>query len=113
MSWRSWSLGIVSAAMLAGDAAAMESKNYGELQVVKDVDLNKYIDPDGVWTDTVNGVKVRTFDKMHLSAAGAQYVATWLMPQLEVLNRPGRPQRIHPRFEPTAGTGSRVAVSRT
>ena len=51
------------------------------------VDLNKYIDPDGVWTDTVNGVKVRTFDKMHLSAAGAQYVAKWLMPQLEVLNR--------------------------
>ena len=34
------------------------------------LDLNKYIDPAGVWTDTVNGIKVRTFDKMHLSSEG-------------------------------------------
>jgi lysophospholipase L1-like esterase len=46
------------------------------------LDLNKYIDPNGVWTDTVNGIKVRTFDKMHLSVAGAKYVASWLVPQL-------------------------------
>ena len=44
--------------------------------------LNKYIDPAGVWTDTVNGIKVRTFDKMHLSSEGATYVARWLLPQL-------------------------------
>ena len=46
------------------------------------LDLNKFIDPDGVWTDTVNGVKVRTVDRMHLSAAGADYVAEWIVSQL-------------------------------
>ena len=51
------------------------------------LDLNKYIDPDGVWTDTVNGMKVRTFDKMHLSADGAQYVAKWIVAQLPRLTR--------------------------
>jgi len=51
------------------------------------VDLNKYIDPDGVWTDTVNGIKVRTFDKMHLSTPGARYVAKWLITQLPRLTK--------------------------
>jgi lysophospholipase L1-like esterase len=46
------------------------------------LDLNRYIDPDGHWTDTVDGIKVRTFDKCHLSPAGATFVANWLAPQL-------------------------------
>ena len=46
------------------------------------VDLNRYLDPNGTWTDTVNGIKVRIFDRMHLSADGAAYVAQWLGPQL-------------------------------
>jgi hypothetical protein len=46
------------------------------------LDLNKYIDPNGAWTDAVNGINVRTFDKMHFSSEGATYVAKWLVPQL-------------------------------
>ena len=46
------------------------------------LDLNKLIDPNGVWTDTVNGIKVRLFDKMHLSKDGAAFVGRWLTPQL-------------------------------
>jgi lysophospholipase L1-like esterase len=52
------------------------------------VDLNRYLDPDGHWTDTVAGIKVRTFDKMHLSPEGAAYVAKWLTPKLLHLDAP-------------------------
>ena len=58
---------------------AIAERNTGRVAVV---DLNRYLDPNGKWTDTVNGVKVRTFDRMHLSADGAAYVAQWLVPQL-------------------------------
>jgi hypothetical protein len=46
------------------------------------LDLNLYLDPDGTWTDTVAGIKVRTFDRCHLSEEGATYVANWLVPQI-------------------------------
>jgi peptidoglycan/LPS O-acetylase OafA/YrhL len=46
------------------------------------LDLNHYIDPGGTWTDTVNGVKVRGFDRMHLSRDGADYVGKWIVPAL-------------------------------
>jgi hypothetical protein len=49
------------------------------------LDLNRYLDPDGKWTDTVDGIKVRTFDRCHLSPAGAAFVAQWLTPQLPVV----------------------------
>jgi len=49
------------------------------------VDLNRYLDPDGHWTDTVAGIKVRTFDRCHLSPEGAAYVAQWLTPKLPKL----------------------------
>jgi lysophospholipase L1-like esterase len=58
---------------------AIAGRNAGRVTIV---DLNRYLDPDGTWTDTVNGIKVRTFDRMHLSADGAAYVARWLVPQL-------------------------------
>jgi peptidoglycan/LPS O-acetylase OafA/YrhL/lysophospholipase L1-like esterase len=51
------------------------------------VDLNRYLDPDGHWTDTVAGIKVRTFDRCHLSMQGAEYVAKWLTPKLAELRR--------------------------
>jgi peptidoglycan/LPS O-acetylase OafA/YrhL len=51
------------------------------------LDLNTFIDPDGVWTDTVNGVKVRTVDRMHLSAEGSHYVAEWIVSQLGLPNQ--------------------------
>jgi peptidoglycan/LPS O-acetylase OafA/YrhL len=46
------------------------------------LDLNAYLAPDGTWTDTVAGIKVRSFDRCHLSEEGAAYVATWLVPQI-------------------------------
>ena len=46
------------------------------------LDLNLYLDPDGTWTDTVAGIKVRSFDRCHLSEEGATYVANWLVPQI-------------------------------
>ena len=49
------------------------------------VDLNRYLDPDGHWTDTVRGIKVRTFDRCHLSPEGAAFVAHWLTPKLPKL----------------------------
>jgi peptidoglycan/LPS O-acetylase OafA/YrhL len=58
---------------------AIAGRNAGPVAIV---DLNRYLDPNGMWTDTINGIKVRTFDRMHLSADGAAYVAQWLVPQL-------------------------------
>jgi peptidoglycan/LPS O-acetylase OafA/YrhL/lysophospholipase L1-like esterase len=51
------------------------------------LDLNTYIDPDGTWTDTVDGVPVRLFDLVHLSDEGADFVSRWLAPQLETIGR--------------------------
>ena len=58
-----------SAVLAAGDTAEIR-------------DLNGLLDPDGVWTDTVNGVRVRKADRMHLSTDGARFVARWLAPTL-------------------------------
>jgi peptidoglycan/LPS O-acetylase OafA/YrhL/lysophospholipase L1-like esterase len=51
------------------------------------VDLNGFLDPDGKWSDTIQGVKVHTYDKMHLSPEGADLVANWLAPQVVRLAR--------------------------
>ena len=45
-------------------------------------DFNRLLDPDGTWTDTVDGVKVRSFDRSHLSEEGADFAAAWLVPLL-------------------------------
>ncbi len=45
-------------------------------------DLNKVLDPDGHWTDTVDGITVRISDRMHLTAEGADLAAQDLMPQI-------------------------------
>jgi peptidoglycan/LPS O-acetylase OafA/YrhL len=44
------------------------------------LDLNHFLDPDGRWTDTVEGVHVRAADTVHLSDAGADLVASWALP---------------------------------
>jgi peptidoglycan/LPS O-acetylase OafA/YrhL/lysophospholipase L1-like esterase len=51
------------------------------------VDLNRFLGPEGKWGDMVDGVKVHTFDKMHLSPEGADLVAGWLAPQVVRLAR--------------------------
>jgi hypothetical protein len=52
------------------------------------LDLNKALDPDGTWTDTVDGIKVRSFDRSHLSEEGADFVARWLVPLLPDVRTP-------------------------
>jgi lysophospholipase L1-like esterase len=49
------------------------------------LDLNLFLDPDGRWTDTVEGVNVRAADTVHLSDAGADLVASWAMPPVLAL----------------------------
>ena len=48
----------------------------------KIIDLNRYLAPERTWTDTVAGIKVRSFDRCHLSPEGADFVAAWLVPRL-------------------------------
>jgi lysophospholipase L1-like esterase len=59
----------------------------GHPNTVTIADLNHLLGPDGKWADVVNGVKVHTYDKMHLSPEGADLVAGWLAPQLVRLAR--------------------------
>jgi len=68
--------------MYNNDQRAVALRAGGKVAIL---DLNRLLDPDGVWTDTVNGIQVRTFDKCHLSDAGAAFVAKWLAPQLAKL----------------------------
>ncbi len=49
------------------------------------LDLNHFLDPNGTWTDTVNGVPVRTFDKCHLSLQGSVLTGSWVASQLPKL----------------------------
>jgi hypothetical protein len=49
---------------------------------MKIIDLNRYLAPERTWTDTVAGIKVRSFDRCHLSPEGADFVAAWLVPRL-------------------------------
>jgi hypothetical protein len=73
------------------------------------IDLNQYLDPDGTWTDTVAGIKVRTFDRSHLSDEGADYVAAWLAPQLLGLHVNASPAA-GPKANTAASVGARDAV---
>jgi peptidoglycan/LPS O-acetylase OafA/YrhL/lysophospholipase L1-like esterase len=60
------------------------SRNASRVHIL---DLNHYVDPAGTWTDTVDGIKVRAFDRCHLSDEGADFVARWLTPQLLQIGR--------------------------
>lgn len=55
------------------------------------IDFNRFLCPEGKWTDSINGVIVRKFDKMHLSDEGADMAAAWLAPQLVHLARAPAP----------------------
>jgi hypothetical protein len=46
------------------------------------LDLNLLLDPEGRWTEVVNGVEVRAEDRVHISEAGADLTAQWLIPQI-------------------------------
>ena len=48
------------------------------------IELGAKLAPDGVYTDTVEGIDVRG-DGIHLSIAGTDWIAEWLAPQLHAL----------------------------
>jgi lysophospholipase L1-like esterase len=48
------------------------------------LDLNRYVSPNGKFTDTLNGVLIRD-DGVHFTPDGATYVSRWLAPQLETI----------------------------
>jgi lysophospholipase L1-like esterase len=48
------------------------------------VELNAKTCPSGQYTSTVDGVYIRS-DGVHFSAAGARWLAPWLLPQLRAL----------------------------
>ena len=59
-------------------------------EAVEVVDLNAFLDPGGTWTDTVDGMKVRSYDRSHLSPLGARVVARWLLPEILRAGRTAR-----------------------
>ena len=46
------------------------------------LDLNRVLGPDGDYTASIDGVRVRQSDNTHLSEAGADLVANWLVPMI-------------------------------
>lgn len=63
---------------------AVATRNPGTTSII---DFNKFLCPEGKWTDSINGLTVRRFDKTHLSDEGADLAASWLAPQLVHLAR--------------------------
>ncbi|MEX0666148.1 MAG: acyltransferase family protein [Acidimicrobiia bacterium] len=45
------------------------------------VDLNAYVSPDGVYTNTLNGVELR-YDGVHFNPDAAELIFQWVLPQL-------------------------------
>ena len=59
-------------------------------------DLNAHLDPGGHYVQYINGVNVRYADGIHVDAAGAKFVAPWLLTEVARIaadNRAGTPGR--------------------
>jgi hypothetical protein len=57
-------------------------------------DLNAHLDPGGHYVQYINGVNVRYADGIHVDAAGAKFVAPWLLTDVARIaaeNRAGLP----------------------
>ena len=55
--------------------------------VVTVVPLNRYLDPDGHYTTTIDGKVVRPGDGIHTTQAAGTYLAPRILPQLEALGQ--------------------------
>lgn len=60
------------------------SAHPGEVSVI---DLNAMLDPNGVYTSTVDGVMVRWSDGIHISTQGGEFLRRDLLPPFESLGR--------------------------
>ncbi len=68
--------------VLNGIIGQVAAKNPG---IVSIVPLNKYLDPDGHFTWTINGRVVRLGDGVHTTPAAGPYLAPRILPQLAAL----------------------------
>ncbi len=71
------------------DAAMVDSLNaVGRLlaeesgDLVTVIDLNRYLSPDGTYSDSIGDVKVRSRDSVHFSEEGSNLIGAWLAPQI-------------------------------
>ncbi len=53
--------------------------------VVTLIDLNRLLDPDGHYTESVDGVRVRYYDGVHISIAGGEWLQPRLLPEIAQL----------------------------
>jgi peptidoglycan/LPS O-acetylase OafA/YrhL len=44
--------------------------------------LNRYLDPNGHYTDSIDGITVRWSDKEHISIPGGEYLRPYILPEL-------------------------------
>jgi hypothetical protein len=49
------------------------------------IDLNRLLDPDGVYTTTIGGITVRWTDGVHITAAGGELIQPEVEPTLVTL----------------------------
>jgi hypothetical protein len=54
------------------------------------IDLNKFVSPQGRFTDQLNGQLIRG-DGVHFTQAGSVMVVDWLVPQLKEVAKGGDP----------------------
>ncbi len=71
-------------------------------------DLNRHLDPDGHYAQTIDGIDVRYADGIHVEPAGARLVGPWLLQQVAAL---GTARRADPLPGATAPTTPSPAVA--
>ena len=54
------------------------------------IDLNRFVDPGGIYTSKIGTTTVRQADGEHFSTAGSELVGKWLLPQIAALAGQGR-----------------------
>ncbi len=53
---------------------------------VRVIDINAFLNPDGTYTETIDGVASRT-DGIHLTTQAADIASRWLTPQILAIPR--------------------------
>jgi hypothetical protein len=59
------------------------------------VDLNRLLDPHGVYQSVIDGVTVRWSDGVHISRAGGVWLQSAILPTIAELGLEQRAQRSH------------------
>jgi hypothetical protein len=73
-------------------------------KVASVIDLNRLLDPSGVYTSTIDGVPVRDDDQEHVSLYGGMFLRPRILPELVQLGLPH--ERLRNGLVPTTSTTS-------